>query len=781
MPRLCVLFACFFVNSLLQAQSIPAPVVVEVLEDDHVATVSWNSLTQTYHPEYDPDKQEGIFSYFVEWGSEAEGFVHEVVTPYRAHQFQPLEPGVTYQARVYALGIHGEKSEASDVVTFQHDPSRVNEMRQRLTGFFDDMNYPMGPFNEEKWNQAYSGCMKIGSVSQHINDQYHGHNVIASGGCDRSFASSRARIPFDFTDRTGTIEFDLDGAHATRNEWYLDLTPASRKNDVTGHLNAEGDQADPAFLLRIQQNASRVRVLMSDSNGILNPIENAYENDACGNAMVYCEGRNLTPLINVRRHWKVELSKTRIRIFIDDILVVDGSLVSTMLPEGLPYEIAQVNWIAFSYNTGKENLVMSMMHWDNFGFDAPTGSVVHEVIHNYSDGKLGTETPRVGNERSVGMVPSMDDPAIAVIPIPDALMDQAGNDPIKAELMFTLQGAHGSWPGGERIEVNGNNYPFSEPVSSIPNFAGSLFSSYVPHSAIVPLDPAHLLSESDNEIKFYLEEHRILNVHIELTYPTAEAPSFSPPATVFADHQTKLMAFRPIVDAIGPTTTFDEIDGSIFYSDEFLPIHDPEPGTPRRYEKQTPVDGQMLVTIQVTSLAQLAAKGTANGIAYYEIWVDEQVVKTVRTDLDHPVATNIDSVYIDTRAYSNGLHELYIQAYDIYGNPSLFDGSISEAESGEYIPTIIDVQNQTTNYHVLALDESISIYPNPTGDFFRLEGDLGLYQIAILMADGTIYQEINTVNTSQAIDLTQLPSGLYFVRLIHEDNQKLSFQKIIKS
>ena len=310
-------------------QELSVPSIIDLNEDDRVATIYWNSKTNIYDAEYDPDKLEGLYSYKVEWGKVSEGFVNSLVTPYRVHMFQPLEPGVEYMARVYSLDAFGNESNPSETTTFQHDPTRVNEMRQRLTGFFDDMNTRMGPFDERKWNQSYSGCMAMGRVSQHINQQYHGHNVIASGYCDRAVASSRVREIFDFSDRTGIIEFDLDGAQKGRQFWYLDLTPGNRKRDLTGHISLASTprESDPAQMLRIVEIGTNVEIHMVDEHGQLRILDNVYEDGACGDRMLFCEGENLNPLINIRRHWKIELSKSHIKIYINDIKVIDGSLV----------------------------------------------------------------------------------------------------------------------------------------------------------------------------------------------------------------------------------------------------------------------------------------------------------------------------------------------------------------------------------------------------------------------------------------------------------------------
>jgi len=98
------------------AQTIPTPIILEVKEDDRVATIYWNSKTDEYRESYDPWKQQGISSYMIEWGKVSEGFTNTMYTPFRVIQCQPLEPGELYQVKIYALGNYGEKSAASAIV-----------------------------------------------------------------------------------------------------------------------------------------------------------------------------------------------------------------------------------------------------------------------------------------------------------------------------------------------------------------------------------------------------------------------------------------------------------------------------------------------------------------------------------------------------------------------------------------------------------------------------------------------------------------------------------------
>ena len=772
----CLLWVfCFLFMDSLFSQSLPTPNILEVVEDDRVATLYWNSKTQTYRSPYDPDKQAGIYSYWVEWGKESEGFTQSAVTPYRAHMIQPLEPGIPYIARVYHLDKDGKKSSPSAPVVFEHDGSRVDAMRTRLNGFFDDMNYPMGAFPEKDWNQAYSGCTSNGKLSQHINNQFHGHNVAASGYCDRGIACSRLRHPFDFTGRTGTIEFDLDGSQKTRQLWYLDLMPFDRKRDLGGHVAldlSDPPPADPPHMLRILEVGSSVHVQIADAQGKLRDLPNRYRNGACGESLEWCTGENLAPLINVRRRWKILLSKTAIKIFINGILVVDASLITPDTPNGLTFEVAQINWILFSYNTTKENILLSMIHWDNFGIDAPSGYAPTTVVHNYTDGQLGSEAGRTGNEQSVGMTSSLTDPGISIIPIPDPIRDQGGNFPLETDLMFTLQGGAYSWTPQDSIRVNGHFYSFPRPTSSIPDLSLSeLINTTRPYSVVLPINPAHLTT-GDNEIQFFLSNPRLLNIHIELTYPILQAPHFTPPSVIYSDHHQKLMAFRTPADTVGPGIVFGEMDGEAFW--QYESETNPRAGVDRQYRKPTPVSDSVELQISGNSVAQLAATGKAKGIAYYEICIDSVVANTIRLDEEHPVAGFSHNVKLDVSGLSDGPHELFVRAYDVAGNASQFDAFSANSLPGEYMPTIIDIQNST----VLAV-EYVSFIAFEHRGLVQLEWETareeGSDHFSIERSrDGRAFEPIGEVRAqgtagSYAYTDSEVSNGTFYYRLKEVD------------
>ena len=74
----------------------------------------------------------------------------------------------------------------------------------------------------------------------------------------------------------------------------------------------------------------------------------------------------------------------------------------------------------------------------------------------------------------------------------------------------------------------------------------------------------------------------------------------------------------------------------------------------------------------------------------------------------------------------------------------------------------------------------IDIYPNPTSKQLIISGELHLHQIQILNASGQTYQSFHPTGNFQTINLSTLPSGLYFVKIQNLNTHLFEIQKIIK-
>ena len=82
--------------------------------------------------------------------------------------------------------------------------------------------------------------------------------------------------------------------------------------------------------------------------------------------------------------------------------------------------------------------------------------------------------------------------------------------------------------------------------------------------------------------------------------------------------------------------------------------------------------------------------------------------------------------------------------------------------------------------NLLATDDCIEVFPNPSDGFFTISGNLQSYSIQILDGLGNLYQSLPNTNSEAEIDISTLPDGLYFLLLTNNSNSDISVQRILK-
>jgi len=75
---------------------------------------------------------------------------------------------------------------------------------------------------------------------------------------------------------------------------------------------------------------------------------------------------------------------------------------------------------------------------------------------------------------------------------------------------------------------------------------------------------------------------------------------------------------------------------------------------------------------------------------------------------------------------------------------------------------------------------SIQIYPNPVLNKFTISGKLNLFQIEVINPSGKVFQTIDNAVNQYTLDVSDLPSGQYFIRVLSKNNNLLQTQQIIK-
>lgn len=626
------LFATILLQTLLApasfADSITTPTNVQIDQDDRAAVVSWD--------EKDADGNDlTVAGYKVSWGLAGQSVKNVQLTAYKVIELQPLVNGQKYQVQIQAEGYDGTLSDPSPIVNFTGDSSRVDALRKQMTGFFDDFNTPAGPPDELKWNQAYSACDDPAISAMFVNDQYHVHNMISTKTCDRGQAISRPRAVFDFTNRTGAITFDFDGAFR-RDQWYLDLVP--QLMDITGQVSlSDGSKDYPTNFLRIHQSQQALDIMYVNAQGVETTVATTDYNpypplDDAGVKLVS----------NVRRHWEIKVSQTVVTI------IINGKTVLSTNKLKLPYSKAYVLWNAFSYNTPKSNEPDALMHWDNFGFDGPAPTT---VTHNYrATGDGQSDFNELGQSS-----------ASYHITMPDSIKGATA-----ARLMFTMQ-TRNDWykyDPDDKVIVNGQSFPIQD-ADKVNGNVGP----YTPFSTYINL-PINLVKTGINEVQFQMGSSGILNVHLELDFPKNSAPNYTPPSKIFPAYSA--MAAMP---SAGPGAVIDGWDNV---------------SVPRLDNTNYTVSKTVAVQFEVGEDIALSSTGHNPGIAKIELRLNQQPIYTLNLK---NVPSYRGVFNFDTTKYKNGDYNLDIVAYDSLGQVSIPDYFEAATKAGQYAPIKITIHN----------------------------------------------------------------------------------------
>jgi hypothetical protein len=662
--------------------TLPNPTNVKAYTDDQVATITWDAPSNA--------SSKGIVGYYVTWGTQSAGkYTNARQTTYTVTQLQPLVNGTVYNIKVQSVqgstntvqtghpdgpshfAVANGKVSSGATATATGSSARVDQLRNQMTGFFDDFNTPAGVFDETKWNTAASFCVAKNKGGAFVNNQFHSHTQVTSD-CDRAQVIERPRATFDITGRTeadpGVIVGDFDGVTQPRDFWYIDLVPLdSRSNnaplDITGHASAFDDStADPA-IVRFLQTYDGERLMQNNANKSPgNPSGTASASFAWlsgpGNATPLQEvplvsGSGRFPVANVRYHWRWEVSPTRLKAFVDGVKLIDAPMPAAFANT----KKWTVHSNLFSYNTGKQFIgadpSASMLHWDNFGFNGPAPTT---VVHNYQDGGTNGTTPSLGKSGSMSKTRK--------IKIPDSI-----GSPVSARLKYTLGStANGvwGWNSTDNITINGKKFALPNPATSqkapvVKEWFGYAYS-YTNWSDSIDLSPSDLI-QGDNTIGLNIPIDAI-NVHIELEYNKNAAPTYTQPKDIFGA-STMLSLFQPVL-ASNDNYLFIEQDMGLPSGnlDTTTPVDPPTGGNDTTAPTVTLTAPANNTSVTAGSSFTATASATDNvGVT--------KVVFYVGNTASAPVTSSPFTKSISTTGLTAGTYNVTAVAYDAANNPSL--------------------------------------------------------------------------------------------------------------
>jgi hypothetical protein len=105
--------------------------------------------------------------------------------------------------------------------------------------------------------------------------------------------------------------------------------------------------------------------------------------------------------------------------------------------------------------------------------------------------------------------------------------------------------------------------------------------------------------------------------------------------------------------------------------------------------------------------------------------------------------------------------------YDASGNNTV--------DFGFFNPDITSVNEDIPVNH-----NWVQIFPNPVLNEFTIKGDLSLFQIELLDSFGRNILKINPTESEYIINISEIPPGLYYLRVLNKTNNLIEIQKIVK-
>ncbi len=621
-----------------------------------------------------------------------------IVTANRRVQIQPLVNGGAYHVCVERINSLGEVTSLPTEILFSGgDSTRVDALRSSLTQF-DDFNLPMGAADEKLWNNAASTSTDSRFNLFFINDQFHAHSLDGTrldNTGDKSQTAQRFRKPIAIQSGVRRrLVFDMDSPLSPRSVWYLDFSPQA--DDLTGHANffdEDGAQGLPAGVLRLRSQFQTFSVSLIGQDGASHQIASA-DMQALGEEAI----------TNVRRAFDVRVGTDGIQVFIDGKSVINAAFPANAFKPGTYHLL----WNAFGYNTPKDNVPYYLLHWDNFGFDGP--NLEPREIHNYVTRIAGTDFKK--SERWSSTYPTF------TIKVPDDLRPTIANATAEAWLVFTYQMGDFSQFNllpTDYVQVNGGTkFTLPARLNNSSPLDPSLLTWDKPYTVRVKLGSlvnggASPLLVGDNTFKFFADNTGLLNVHLEVFYPTGSAPAYTAPASI---HPFPMHADLP---KLGPPTRIQSIgttmiDRNQYNADDPAVLTIPVNGT-------TPVSilagndtyaewAPELMLHPVPSQEVWSTGGTP-GIATVELFLRKkgtgtgpgQSIAILNTLRDAPAPQVRYTFAVDTTKFANGDYELFVQATNsqgVKGHPSYavtaqrWDAS---ELSGAYYPINIRIQN----------------------------------------------------------------------------------------
>lgn len=454
--------ALFYAQAAPTAQnidaSIPDPTNVQITELDSTLHVNW---TPANYPQ-------ATWQLMTVWDGDVLQQSKVASKTATVIQANGVTPGKTYTVKIHTMGQNGRLSPGATVTASARQQSPMPN-----SSFFDNFNGGHGALDpdlydvrstisSEQWDDRQA------RVEQRMvfNSEHHFHTQLI-GGAGVGGITIRPRVPFDFTNRTGTFQFEVDfpptqRIHGKWMEVVLAEDPITDEHELGD--NETGDLSN-SIAFSFKDSASgdnRSNVPMITVN--INDVETEFK-----------ATKSIYSPTNVRLPVVIRVSQNSAE------LLINGESVATASGFNLPFTKGWWHVVHRNYYAGRgdsaqagNNQTMPVMglqliHWDTIQFDGPNGSY-HPVTKAYI--QPGCK-PVVNLERDdMDDAPECRRVRSTRINVPDSLSD--------AKTVYIL--GNGRSGAGGSVTINGHTVPMTTAGDGHGGYFLSLSYAEVPAS-----------------------------------------------------------------------------------------------------------------------------------------------------------------------------------------------------------------------------------------------------------------------------------------------------------
>lgn len=348
-----------------QSPDVDPPSNLQVVTLDSTLHVNWT-------PSTDPDTQWHVLSI---WDganlqqSKVGGRTTGVM------QANGLVPGRTYTVKVQAMNAQWQLSAPIETVATTDPQSPM-----RNAAFFENFNgngSSHGPLDPNYFDIRTEAVEfeDLTDTRGAFNNENHWHSLLVGSG-NVGGVTVRPRVPFDFTDRTGTIQFEVDVAavqHSHGKWWSVHLTEdlPSLPSDFGG---SDGEQFPNSVEFGAYKGADERTASEFNIPFIAVNIN--------GNVQVFKAETGVMTAGNIRLPVVIRVSQTSAEMFINGVSVVRAT--------GFNLPFTRSNLFLGHNNYGSDKVdwdqnpstILQLIHWETLQFDGPAGSY-NPIIRTY--------------------------------------------------------------------------------------------------------------------------------------------------------------------------------------------------------------------------------------------------------------------------------------------------------------------------------------------------------------------------------------------------------------